>query len=339
MAPKKRCSRVRDVIGSGVPLAASLDLHANVTERMVELADVFTIFRTYPHLDMALTGARAYHLLNRFMKTGRVCKSFRKLPFLIPLPAQCTSFEPCESIYSRLDVPAHGDVWSLDFATGFPPADIYDCGPGLVGYGGNQGDVDRSIRDLYEFVMGQEPTFENGLLAPDQAVNEAMASAGRGPVVLADVQDNPGAGGSSDTVGLLSALVRNRAQGSVVAILNDPEVAGLAVSQGVGARLDTGLGGKSGQPGQSPYQSGFVVERLGAGDFTCTGTMYGGLKADIGPLALLRVDRADCDVRVIVSSKRMQCLDLSVFRHMGIEPERQHILAIKTITLMINNCF
>ena len=146
----------------------------------------------------------------------------------------------------------------------------------------------------------------------------------------ADVQDNPGAGGSSDTVGILEALIQNGASGAVVAILNDAQAVCIATKSGEGSVVSIELGGKTGQEHQLPYQGRFKVEKLRTGQFTCTGTMYGGMEADIGPMALLRVLDRDCDVQIIVGSERMQCLDLAIFRHMGIQPEKQKILAIKS---------
>lgn len=319
--------RVRSVIGSGVPLIASLDLHANVTARMVELADGITMFRTYPHIDMAAAGSRAYELLARAGAGGPVYKAYRKLPFLVPLSAQCTDFEPNASIYAQLPALQGDGVWSVDFAAGFPPADIHECGPALVAYGSDKDAVERAADQLYRSVMDSESRFDNKLLNPDHAVQQAMAVAVDGPVVLADVQDNPGAGGTSDTTDLLAALVRNGARGAVMAIVNDPEAARMAHDTGVGNVVGLKLGGKF---GQDPYADSFKVERLGDGRFLCTGTMYGGLETDIGPMALLRVCNDDCDVSVIIGSERMQCLDLAIFRHLGVEPRQQKILAVKS---------
>ena len=80
--------RVRETVGRHTPLVASLDFHANITRAMVEEATALAVYRTYPHIDMAETGARAYSLLARALSGEILCKAFRKLPFLIPLTAQ-----------------------------------------------------------------------------------------------------------------------------------------------------------------------------------------------------------------------------------------------------------
>jgi len=322
--------RVRAVVGDELPLVASLDLHANVTEAMIAGADVLTIFRTYPHVDMADTGARAYRQLARRLAGTRVAKAFRKLPFLVPLTGQCTYFDPAKSLYALAEELEDGRAQSADFAFGFPPADILECGPGVVAYDPDPERAQAAAEAYYDAVLDAEARFENPILPAEEAVRRALANRDGRPVVLADAQDNPGAGGSSDTVGLLRELVRQGARGAVMAILNDPEIAARALEAGLGASIEAGLGGKSGQPGQAPYRARFAVEALGDGRFAGTGTLLKGARMELGPMALLRVEEGDSEVRVVVGSKRFQCLDQSIFRHLGIEPAAQRIVAVKS---------
>jgi len=323
--------RVRDVVGPSVPVVISLDLHANVTEGMLEHCDAMTIYRTYPHLDMAVSGARAYDLLLPILQGQTLHKAMRKIPFLFPLTSQCTSFDPCKSIYDGLDgLSESAGVSSVDFATGFPPADIAECGAAMVAYGEDAESVEAAVEQVYQQVLAAEADFDFELLDPDAAVLRAMANASNKPVVLADAQDNPGAGGTSDTTGLLEAMVRNGAMGAVIAVMYDPEVAAQAHAAGVGAVLDTPLGGKSGLEGIDSYAARFVVEALGDGRFTYTGAMNLNSKAQLGNMALLRVVDEDSEVRVVVGSSRSQCLDLAMIRHLGLEPTAQKIVAVKS---------
>ncbi|MEM7123093.1 MAG: M81 family metallopeptidase [Pseudomonadota bacterium] len=322
-------ARVRDVVGFDIPVVNSLDLHANVTERMVQMSSVMTIFRTYPHIDMDVTAARVYRQLQRILAGETMAKAFRKSPFLVPLTAQWTDAPPNRTLYDMVMAEELDGVANVDLALAFPPTDIHDCGPAVVAY---DPDPERAAA-VADRVIGAfidaEPDFDNALLSPDEAVQRAMGH-GSGPVVLADAQDNPGAGGTSDTVGVLEALVRNGARKASVALLNDPEVAMMAHQAGEGAVLSVDLGGKSGQDGQAPFNGDFRVERLGDGVFECTGEMYRGVTTNLGPMALLKVDGADCDVSVVVSSNRFQNLDQACFRHIGVEPTEQQILVVKS---------
>jgi microcystin degradation protein MlrC len=324
--------RVREVTGPDMPVIISLDLHANVTEAMVEHTTAIAIYRTYPHLDMAETGGRASELMDAALTGKPVFGGMRKIPFLFPLTSQCTDFEPCKSIYQSVSTMTASEplVLNADFATGFPPADIAECGAAVVVYGTEQDMVDKTLDALYQQVLDAEPRFVNELLSPDEAVQKAMSVSAGKPVVLADAQDNPGAGGTSDTTGVLEALIRNGARAATLAVIYAPEVAGHAHEAGAGSQIEVALGAKSGFEGVLPYKGRFEVEVLGDGHFDFTGEMYKGSVAELGPMALLRVLEPGCDVRVIVGSERGQCLDLAIIRHLGIEPTEQSILVVKS---------
>ena len=323
--------RVREVVGTAVPVVISLDLHANVTDAMLEFSDAMTIYRTYPHLDMAETGTRALELLATILAGRPLHKAMRKIPFLIPLTSQCTDFEPCKSIYGSLDAAGLSPgLNNVDFATGFPPADIHECGAAVVAYGVDPASVEAAVDRLYQRVVDAEPDFSFELLSPEEAVTRAMANADDKPVVLADAQDNPGAGGTADTTGLLDALVAHGARQAVLAVLYDPDVAEQAHAAGVGAVFEAALGARSGFPGVEPFTGRFEVETLGDGRFVFTGEMNLNSHAELGKMALLRVVDEDSEVRVVVGSARSQCLDLAMIRHLDIEPTAQKIVAVKS---------
>jgi microcystin degradation protein MlrC len=322
--------RIRARTGPDLPIVASLDLHANVTRAMVDLASLLVAYRTYPHVDMAETGARTAGLLDRLLARGRpLCKAFRKLDYLTPLPWQCTTIEPAASLYGLLAAmeTAAPALASLSYAAGFPPADIAETGPSIITYGDGQAVVDAAADRLAAAVLEAEPRFAGTVWQPDAAVVEAMRLAQQGtrPVILADTQDNPGAGTDSDTIWLTEALLRQGAD-AVVGLICDPQAAIAAHRAGEGAEIEIPLGGKSSLPGERPLAARFRVRRLGDGVFTATGPFYRGARMQLGPMALLEINR----VRILVSSRKQQAADQAMFRHLGIEPARETILALKS---------
>jgi microcystin degradation protein MlrC len=322
-------ARVRRVISKHLPLVVSLDLHANVTPRMVEHADALIAYRTYPHVDMADTGRAAAHHLAMLLGTKqRMAKAFRQLPFLIPISWQCTGDQPCKSIYRRLAALESDAVPTLSFAPGFPAADFRDCGPSVFAYGRTQADADAAADEMTKLIISHESNFDGRIFTPDEGVRYAMelARSARKPIVIADTQDNPGAGGDSDTTGMLRALVRNNATRAAIGVICDPRSAKAAHAAGVGAIVTLALGGRSGIPGDAPYKESFIVENLSDGQFVATGPYYGGRDMDMGPSAALRIG----DVRVVVSSHRAQLADQSMYRYVGIEPSDQSILVNKS---------
>jgi microcystin degradation protein MlrC len=322
-------ARVRKVIGKDLPLVVSLDLHANVSPRMVEHADALIAYRTYPHVDMAETGRAAANHLALLLGTKRRCaKAFRQLPFLIPISWQCTSDQPCKTIYQKLAALESNSVPTLSFTPGFPAADFIDCGPSVFAYGKTQADADAAADEMVKIIIGHEDDFDGRIYTPDEGVRYAMELAKHAskPVVIADTQDNPGAGGDSDTTGMLRALVRNRATRAATGVIYDPQSARAAHDAGVGATVTLDLGGKSGIPGDAPYRETFVVEKLSDGRFVAPGPYYGGRNMKMGPSAALRIG----DVRVVVSSHKAQLADQAMYRYVGIEPTEQSILVNKS---------
>ncbi len=323
--------RVREAVGPRVPVSVSLDLHCNFTRAMFERADAFVAYRTYPHVDMAETGARAAQLLDRMLRSGaRLAGAWRGLDYLTGISTQCTFIEPCKGIYADLAALESKHDTVLSFTPGFPMADFAECGMAVFGYGADAKAVERAVEELRGRVADAEKDFVLELHLPDDAVARARARGETGkPVVLADTQDNPGAGGNGDTTGLLAALVRQKAADAVLGLLIDKESAAKAHAAGQGATLAFSLGGKSRVPGDSPFEGEFTVEKLGDGKFTCTGPMFKGFRMTLGNMALLR-SKAAPGVRVVLASRKVQAADQEMFRHVGVEPKKERILALKS---------
>src|SRR5262249_13987138 len=209
-----------------------------------------------------------------------------------PLVWQCTMAEPARGIFALLDEIEQGagshnqGIVSITHTPGFPPADIAECGPALVVYSHDRDAAEAAADRLAAAIREREADFAGKLYTPEEAVSEALrlSRGASGPVVLADIQDNPGAGGTSDTVGLLRALIAQRADGAVIGMMVDPEAAAAAAAAGEGARFEIGVGAKVGYAGETPVAADWRIERLGSGNFVGTGPMYGGAHFHIGPM-------------------------------------------------------
>ncbi len=321
--------RVRAEIGDELPLVVSLDLHSNTTPEMLELSDGLVAYRTYPHLDMADTGARAARYLDAILRDEgtKPFKARRAVPFLMPLTGQCTMQEPTKGTYEFLEELEQAEgVRLMSYTPGFPPADIWHCGPVVLAYGDSQTAADTAAEALYAHILAREEHYAVPMLAPGEAVARAIKSNAHRPFVLADVQDNSGAGGTSDTTGLLRALVEQKADRATVGVLVDPEAAAEAHAAGLGAEIEIGVGGKLFAPGGPPLRARYKVTGLSDGRFHCTGPFYKGVNAQLGPCAMLTTG----GVSVIVSTNRMQAADKEMFRHLGCEPAEQKILGLKS---------
>ena len=325
--------RIRAVIGDNIPIAVSLDLHANVTHEMVNYANLITIYRTYPHLDMAATGGRAMDGLLDILSDAEISHAFRQIPFLIPLPAQYTGADPCLSIYKHMSQISSDRGAFVEWAMGFSASDIPDCGPSVLAYAPSSERADAMVADICDRIMAAEADFDPMLIDPEPAgqiaLNSSSDNPGAKPVVLADVQDTPGAGGSGDTAGLLKALYHAGAEGAVCGIISDPDFTQMAHQAGIWAHIKAGLGGKSGVADDTPFEAEFIIHALHDGIFTYTGEMYGGGIAEIGDSCLVSPVGA-ADIKIVVSTYRTQCLDQCFFTSFGIDLTATRIIALKS---------
>jgi microcystin degradation protein MlrC len=321
-------ARLRAAMGLRVPIVASLDLHANVTMRMLEKADALTAYRTYPHVDMAETGDRAAFLLSRIVeRSNALYRAQRRIPFLIPLNAMCSLMDPAKSIYDRMAVAEKDGGLSLSFTPAFPAADFPECGPMVWGYG-ETGLVEREVSRLADEITAREAEWMVPLLEPEEAVREAMRISARAsrPVVIADTQDNPGGGGDSDTTGMLRALVACGATEAAIGLIVDPAAAAAAHAAGMGADIAIGLGGHSRVPGDAPFEATYRVEQLSDGTCRYDGPMLHGKESHLGPSARLSIG----GVQIVVTSHKDQMLDRNLYRMAVVEPEKMKILINKS---------
>src|SRR5262249_48985551 len=252
-------------------------------------------------------------------------RALRKLPFLISLNDQCTMVEPSKSIVARSRVAADDQV-TLSYLAGFPPSDLYWCGPAVISHAWSQEAADRAADAFAGEIALREGEFAVPMVTPEAGIREAMAlarSAAR-PVVIADTQDNPGCGATADTTGVLEALVALRAEGAALAYLCDEAAAAAAHAAGVGQEITIALGGRSGPEGVKPFDGTFRVARLADGKLRTTGAVSGGRDVDLGPMALLTIG----GTKIAVTSKRMQAPDQAPFHHLGVGRKEPKILVL-----------
>ena len=321
-------AHIRQRVGPNLPIGISLDLHANVSADVVEQADLITIYRTYPHLDMKEAGVRCMNELLLRIEGRRRHSAFRQPPFLVPLHAQFTGEDPCHRLYGLLEeLPETGDE-AVELAMGFTAADVPDCGPSVLAYAETELRANELADRMISEICSVEHQFDAPLMEPRDAIMAAMAI--KGTAVIADVQDNPGAGGTSDSTGLLTALVELGARNVLLGVMCDPEIAQAAHSLGIGPTFSGSLGGKSGLPDHVPMEAKFRVIALSDGKVPYSGEMYHGGVAEMGPSCLISPVGTSADIRIVVSSRRIQCLDQAMFLHFGADPALAKIVCVKS---------
>ncbi|WP_439574193.1 M81 family metallopeptidase [Phreatobacter sp.] len=323
-------ARVRRLVGPDVPIVASLDLHANVTQQMVDNASFMSAYRTYPHIDWRQTGERVAEWFDRVVAWGpHPARAFRQMPFLIPIASGCSMIEPMKGLYALLGTIEAETGVHLSLCPGFPSADIFDMGATVIGYGPDPDQVDAAVGRLTEAVLRAEAAFLEHLAKPqNEAIALAFTRAGpvSRPVIIADTQDNPGAGGSSITTGFLKAMIGRGARNTLMALYHEPEIALAAQSAGQGATIEVTFAAQGKGPGEEPLTTKAEVVAVSDGRFTGTGPMVGGQPINMGPSAWLRIGGID----VVVGSVRQQPHCVAVCTHLGIDITGYDVVVLKS---------
>lgn len=325
--------RVREVVGAQTPIVAVLDCHTHLTQEMVSLANVLLPYDTYPHVDTAARGAEAVELLNQIVNGTLVpVTAWRRLPLLTPSCVQCSELEPMWSILARThELERQAEIVNTGIIPGFAYADVPIAGFALtVTTNGNAALAESTADDLASFVWERREQFRPDALPVEAAIHAAML-AEKGPVILADQGDNPGGGTPADGTALLWGLLDLGAGDAALGVLADPVAVDRAFSAGEGAELTLELGGKTDEWHGYPITVRATVSSRSDGQFTYQGPMHGGARGEMGRTAVLTCrGRHRNEVDVIVAERRIQALDVAIFRSQGIDPAAKRIVAVKS---------
>lgn len=320
--------RIRAVVGTTMPIVIALDFHANLTAAMLEHATQMHIYKTYPHMDMFATGQRCMHALHDiFAGNAFTHKALRHTNYIMPLNAQCTLVDPYKTIYQQLDALEQQHNCLISLAPGFALADIYDAGPSVAVYTNDSELADTLATQVIELLDQYKADYHIKLYHPHEAIDYARAHPQPKPIIFADTQDNSGAGGTSDTMGIFRALAETQTANAIVAMIVDPESAQECWDRGVGACVELNLGEKSAGSVGEPFTCDFKIKAVSNQPFDATpGSYYEGCHIDIGITAYV-----ECDgVGAIIGSRKIQAADRALFTHLGVDPTEFDILVLKS---------
>ena len=315
-------TRVREIVGLSVPIFAELDPHSHLTAKRVTAADAFVAFKEFPHIDFV---ARAEDLWRIVVDTleGRVrpvmsvfdCRMIDVFP---------TSREPMRSIVDDLlrREREDPDILSLSIIHGFMAGDVPEMGTMVIAVTNARPDKGAAVaREIGLGLFARRGTFIMPQVGPVEAVRQAIA-APKGPVVIADVWDNPGGGTAGDATVLLAELLAQGATEVAVGTIWDPMAVQICMAAGEGAEIPLRFGAKSAPGTGQPIDARVEVVRL----VRDAQMRFGESFAPFGDAAHIRFAGID----VILNSTRAQSFDPSLFSALGIDPAARKILVIKS---------
>jgi microcystin degradation protein MlrC len=321
---------VREALGPRVALVATLDLHANVTARMVRAADALVLYHTAPHIDVFETGRRGAAVLRRILVEGaRPITAFQKLPLVVPAEQANTQDPTSVSHGLRLrleELERHPRILSAGLATVQPWLDIPDLGASvLVVSDGDPELARRTCAELAADVWGKRRHYLPELVSVEEAVRAAREES-EGLVVLSDSADATTSGAPGDSTWLLRELLEHDWPRPALLTLVAPGVVSEAARRGIGAELTTALGGVRDQRFSRPLTLRARVAALFEARFVMSGHLARNLAVDMGPSAVLR----HRNIHVVVTSRSGPHFAPELFRAAGLDPFAAAVLVAKS---------
>jgi microcystin degradation protein MlrC len=319
----------RAVVGPDKPVVVTLDLHANITRKMINLANAIVGYHTYPHIDMFETGQKAARLLMRTLQ-GKVrpAMAFRKLPLIVPPEnSQTTSGPFCELMRMAEDLEASGEAEAVSLFPVQPWMDIPEMGCAVVAVTNGNAEAARQMaKTLARRFWDTKGEFEVRLTPVPEAITAALALE-QGPAVLAESADSTGSGSPGDSTGVLRHLLTAPLDGPAAIFLVDPAGVAKAIAAGVGATVSMKIGGAFDKVHSIPVQVNGYVKLIADGRWVARARGYNtGLTNFMGHTVVLEVGQ----VQILMAERAAMTVDPALFRSHGIDPVYCRIVVVKS---------
>ena len=325
--------RIR-AIAPEIPIAVSLDLHANLSERMVRNCNVIAGYKTYPHVDGYETGRLAGSILLRHLKGEiQAVMVWGNRPLLAHTLRQNTAEGAMRDFVEAARAAERGPVLAATAFGGFQLADIHDAGISVVVVADRDREaaqaacdaiLDTAWRRKHDFIYRGRPLGE--ALAEAKQLGEQSG----GPVLLLDHADNCASGATQDSMHVLEAALRMGLDGIAMGPVRDPEAVARMVEAGIGNRVTLPVGGKVDMPAigrkGEPMPLSGIVRNVTDGEYTITGPQFTGMRCYMGRTAVLDTGHA----QIVVTERNQEPWDRGVFESVGIRPEQQRYLLLKS---------
>ncbi len=314
-----------------VPIAVSLDLHANVTPLMVHNCNVMSGYKTYPHIDMYETGYLAGSILVDSLK-GNVnpVMAWQSTPILAHTLKMDTKKGAMKAYAMRAKNAEGGDVLSASAFGGFPMADIPDAGMSVVVVtNGRKKLAESTCKNILQGAWENREDFIWSDVPLVDAIKQAK-TINEGPVLLIDHADNCASGGTQDTMHVLKEALKQGLNDIAVGPIKDPGAVEIMSKIGIGGKVSLDIGGKLDMPAINkmgePLRLKGRVKNITDGKYVVTGPQFTGMTMHMGKTAVLETSEAE----IVVTEKLQEPLDIGVFTSVGIDPAKKHYLLLKS---------
>jgi microcystin degradation protein MlrC len=324
--------RVRRAIGPDIPVAVSFDMHACLNPEIAGLVQVLAGYKTYPHVDMYETGARALGLLDQCVR-GDIHPQITLCPVpMLPgshnMRTDAGPMADLVALASETQNSAAG-LYDVTVFAGFAYADSPQAHATISICHAQGADIAATGARIGQAMLARRAAFRTHMPDARQGIQQALtllANGARWPVAIIETSDNPLSGGLGDTTGLLRALLGcNTERPAIFSFFHDPYLVEHAQSLGEGAAISARLGGRIAREFGAPVDFEGYVTRLTEGRFTNTGPMERGMPVDIGPGAVLQAGA----IKVVISSSCQSVNDPGWCTAHGIDLRQTALFCVK----------
>ncbi|CAN7602795.1 M81 family metallopeptidase [Rhizobium leguminosarum] len=310
-------SAARALVGEDCTVSASYDLHGNVTQRIIDALDIYSTYRTAPHIDVEETMRRSVSMLVKSLRTGeRPILLWAPIPVVLPGERTSTVDEPAKSLYNMLPgIDAIDGVWDASLMVGYVWADEPRATAAAIMTGTDRAVLEREAKRLARAYWDAREDFvfgcETGSL--EECVERAIASP-TAPVVLAESGDNPTGGGVGDRADVLAELIARGATGVVFAGIADKAATEACYAAGIGAELELSVGASLDTKGSKPVIARFTVKFL----------------HETGDTADRQAVVSTGGIDLVLSAKRRPYHNIVDFTRLGLDPHQAKIIVVKS---------
>jgi microcystin degradation protein MlrC len=306
-------AKIRGNIGSQIPVVCTLDMHSNISQRLIDQANAIFGNNENPHLDSYERGAEAAHALYRIVRGDINPVMVMKKPGLLPptLYVNPPHSGPLVDIFHQaFEIEKDPAVINVNISCGFPWCDVPDAGMSVVAVVDTDRELAETIADQFsQKLWAVRNEFIPQLLSAEEAVGRAI-TADEGPVILCDVADNPGDGTSEDSTSILRELIEKEAEEVAFALICDPEAVDTCIGAGIGAHVDLEIGGKYPKYAGEAVKISAVVKTITDGVFQTVGPLYGGYQVRLGRTVVI----VNNGLEIILTERTYGANDPEVFR-------------------------
>ena len=322
----------REVVGPKVPIVATLDLHANISELMVDSTDLLVGYITNPHVDMWDRGIEAAKAMRELLAGVSYHPSFIRLPLVAPSVTLLTARGPYADLINlgQARQAKENAIVNVTIMGGFAFADTPDNGMAIVVTSRGSADPgQRLARDLAKSCWADRERYQVKLTSLEDAIRmmkELNRDKTKPGLLFADVADNPGAGARGNTTWILKAAHEAGVEDMAITPFYDEALAAEAHKLGCGARFLARFNRDETNEFSKPFEAEAVVRNLSDGVIVGRRGTGAGRTIHLGPTATLQVG----GIRVVVITNRTQALDYGYFESFGVPVDQMRSLVVKS---------